>query len=145
MHKQIFDLASTVSVSTIRSASICCRYATKLLAAGGILALTRALTSKEQIPRSVRYVLAAVEALMLSCPAAACEALLGWWNPTSEENQTRIREAQEQEEYYSEVEQENGDLDAEEYEVEKFLIVFAELLLTSLQLLKVLHLECPHG
>ena len=55
---------------------------------------------------------------MLSCPAAACEALLGWWNPTSEENQAKIREAQEQEGYNSEIEHENGDHDAENYEVE---------------------------
>ena len=93
------------------------RYAAKLLAAGGILALTQVLTCKEQIPRSVRYVLAAVEGLMLSCPAAACEALLGWWNPTSAENQAKIREAQEQEENHSEADQEMANLDAEGYEV----------------------------
>jgi hypothetical protein len=59
------------------------------------LALTRVLTAGQQLPRSVRYALAAVEALMLSCPAAACESLLGWWNPTSQESLARFAEAQE--------------------------------------------------
>lgn len=92
------------------------RYAAKFLAAGGILALTRVLTSEQQIPRSVRYVLAAIEALMLSCPAAACEALLGWWNPTSEENQAKIREAQEQEGLDSGDDQNMEEPEGNEYE-----------------------------
>lgn len=64
---------------------------------------------------------------MLSCPAAACEALLGWWNPTSEENQAKIREAQEQEEDHSEADQEMADPDAEDYEVKIRSMHFATL------------------
>ena len=64
---------------------------------------------------------------MLSCPAAACEALLGWWNPTSEENQAKIREAQEQEEDHSEVDQEMAEPDAEGYEVRMRSLYFANL------------------
>ena len=79
--------------------------------------MARVLTSEQQIPRSVRYVLAAIEALMLSCPAAACEALLGWWNPTSEENQAKIREAQEQEDLDRGEDPEMEDPADEEYEV----------------------------
>ena len=54
---------------------------------------------------------------MLACPAAACEALLGWWNPTSEENQAKIREAQELEGYQSDANQDMEDADGEGFEV----------------------------
>lgn len=74
------------------------------------------LTCEQQIPRSVRYVLAAVEGLMQSRPAAACEALLGWWNPTSEENQAKIRDAQDQEGYGSEVDMADADCHGGGYE-----------------------------
>ena len=53
--------------------------------AGGIPALARVLTAEQQLPRAVRFALAAVEGLMLACPASACEALLGWWRPTTDE------------------------------------------------------------
>lgn len=92
--------------------------------------------------------LAAVEALMLSCPAAACEALLGWWNPTSAENQAKIREAQEQEAYHSEADQENGDLDGEDYEVEQ---LFSLIRPSSTPMLQASHthdetrLVCVHS
>lgn len=55
------------------------------LKAGGVPALAKILTAEQQLPRTSRYALAAIEALMLSCPAAACEALLGWWRPVAED------------------------------------------------------------
>lgn len=61
-----------------------CRHATSFLAARGVPALAKVLAADHQLPRATRFVLAAVEALLLSCPAAACEALLGWWRPSAE-------------------------------------------------------------
>lgn len=55
------------------------------MAAGGVPALARVVSSEQQLPRAIRFVMAAIEALMLACPAASCEALLGWWRPTTDE------------------------------------------------------------
>ena len=92
--------------------------------------MTQVLTAGQQLPRSVRYALATVEGLMLSCPAAACETLLGWWNPTSDDSLARLAEAQEleaaegaegeaegEEGYPGEEDRETGGGYGEEYQV----------------------------
>ena len=86
-------------------------------------ALARVLTTEQPLPRTTRYALAAIEALMLSCPAAACEALLGWWHPTSGEAPAGSGGHQPQG-YYP-----NGDPDMADAEAEYFQVGKPEQLL----------------
>ena len=90
------------------------RYAVAFLAAGGVPALAKVLAMQQPVPPlALRLALAAVEALTLSCPAGACEALLGWWHPSSREgllaNGTAGEEQQE-----DQGNEPNGDADGEE-------------------------------
>ena len=55
------------------------------LKAGGVPALSAVLNSQQPTPSVIRYTLCALEALTASCPAASCEAILGWWRPNSDQ------------------------------------------------------------
>ena len=97
-----------------------------------MLALARVLTTEQPLLRTTRYALTAIEALMLSCPAAACEALLGWWHPTSGEAQAGSGGHQAQG-YYP-----DGDPDMADAEAEYFQVGKPEHLLT-----RAVSTSCP--
>lgn len=47
--------------------------------------MSQLLGSYQPTPLVIRYTFAALEALILSCPAASCEAILGWWRPNADQ------------------------------------------------------------
>lgn len=71
---------NAISRRCSRSRSAIC-----FLKAGGVPALAQLLTSYPTTPQVTHYTLAALEALLMSCPAASSEAILGWWRPSPDQ------------------------------------------------------------
>ena len=60
-----------------------CRYTERFIAAGGVQALTAVLEGSGEWVQQLRLAVAALDCLTRCGGAAACEAALGWWAPTT--------------------------------------------------------------